>query len=84
MKATARAIRGSVRAVATVTSGLAAAAAITLPTGIQPKAEATEQAGVRHFLTVAPEEAQQLVWLVPQVGVDYTVTTSTNLKWRII
>jgi hypothetical protein len=83
MKATARAIRGSVRAVATVTSGLAAAA-ITLPTGIQPKAEATEQAGVRHFLTVAPEEAQQLVWLVPQVGVDYTVTTSTNLKWRII
>lgn len=83
MKATARAIRGSVRAVATITSGLAAAA-ITLPTGIQPKAEATEQAGVRHFLTVAPEEAQQLVWLVPQVGVDYTVTTSTNLKWRII
>ena len=83
MKATARAIRGSVRAVATVTSGLAAAA-ITLPTGIQPKAEETEQAGVRHFLTVAPEEAQQLVWLVPQVGVDYTVTTSTNLKWRII
>jgi hypothetical protein len=83
MKATARAIRGSVRAVATVTSGLATAA-ITLPTGIQPKAEATEQAGVRHFLTVAPEEAQQLVWLVPQVGVDYTVTTSTNLKWRII
>jgi hypothetical protein len=83
MKATARAIRGSVRAVATVTSGLPAAA-ITLPTGIQPKAEATEQAGVRHFLTVAPEEAQQLVWLVPQVGVDYTVTTSTNLKWRII
>lgn len=83
MKATARAIRGSVRAVATVTSGLAAAA-ITLPTGIQPKAEATEQASVRHFLTVAPEEAQQLVWLVPQVGVDYTVTTSTNLKWRII
>jgi hypothetical protein len=69
--------------VATVTSGLAAAA-ITLPTGIHPKAEATEQAGVRHFLTVAPEEAQQLVWLVPQVGVDYTVTTSTNLKWRII
>lgn len=83
MKATARAIRGSVRAVATVTSGHAAAA-ITLPTGIQQKAEATEQAGVRHFLTVAPEEAQQLVWLVPQVGVDYTVTTSTNLKWRII
>ena len=82
MKAIARVIRSSVRARAVSANGVTAAA-YALP-GIQMTAEAMDQAGVRHFLTVAPEEPQQLIWLVPQVGVDYTITTSTNLKWRII
>ena len=82
MKAIARVIRSSVRARAASANGVTAAA-YALP-GIQMTAEATEQNGLRHFMTVAPEEPQHLIWLVPQVGVDYTITTSTNLKWRII
>ena len=82
MKAIARVIRSSVRARAASANGVTAAA-YALP-GIQMTAESMDQAGVRHFMTVVPVEPQQLIWLVPQVGVDYTITTSTNLKWRII
>ena len=42
-----------------------------------------EEGGLLRFLRVAPEEPQQLVWLVPQYGVDYTVTTSNGLEWVI-
>jgi hypothetical protein len=80
MKATARAIRGSVRAVATVTSGLAAAA-ITLPTGVSASGRMTDEAGLKIYLRVSPVEPQQLVWLVPQMGIDYTIESNTD--WNI-
>ena len=43
----------------------------------------TRDVGLLHWLHVTPEEPQQLVWLVPQVGIDYQIETSTNLKWQI-
>ena len=82
MKATARVIRRSVRAVATATGNIGAMA-YAMPTGIQSMAEPTEETGLLRFLNVTPEAPQQLVWLVPQYGVDYTITTSTDLKWQI-
>ena len=82
MKATATVIRGSVRAHATATGSLIVDC-YTLPSGIRSKAEPTEEGGLLRFLRVAPEEPQQLVWLVPQYGVDYTVTTSNGVEWVI-
>lgn len=41
------------------------------------------ESGIRHFIYVTPTEPQQLVWLVPQVGIDYQIETSTNLHWQI-
>lgn len=46
-------------------------------------ASRTRDVGLIHWLHVTPEEPQQLVWLVPQVGIDYQIETSTNLKWQI-
>lgn len=59
------------------------AIASTLPNGIHSMAEPTDKSGVLRFLQVAPEEPQDLVWLVPQYGVDYSIITSTGLKWKI-
>ena len=103
MKATARVIRGSVRAVAQGSGGLVAVAfvfhtgirskaepmgglpgmAAGMPTGIYPMARPTDESGLAHFLHVTPETPQQLVWLVPQYGIDYTIETSRGLKWQI-
>ena len=47
------------------------------------KAGRTRDTGLSHFLYVEPKEPQELLWLVPQVGIDYTITTSTNLNWQI-
>ena len=82
MKATARIITGSVRAKASGI-GNGAVRAFALPTGIAVVSHPTEDIGLRHFLYVEPEQPQELVWLVPQVGIDYTITASTNLKWQI-
>lgn len=82
MKAKARVIQGSVRAVATTTKGLMAVA-YTMPKDVGLKARPTDESGLQRFLHVTPEEPQELVWLVPQYGIDYTVTTSTGLKWNI-
>ena len=68
------------RAVATVTSGLAAAA-ITLPTGVSASGRMTDEAGLKIYLRVSPVEPQQLVWLVPQMGIDYTIESNTD--WNI-
>lgn len=104
MKATAKAIRGSVRATATTTGRLLGAAyampqaviqiasaardvsafAHGVPQGIRPTAEPTDKRGLFTWLHVEPTEPQQLVWLTPQVGIDYTIETSTGLKWNII
>lgn len=54
-----------------------------MPTGIYPMARPTDESGLAHFLHVTPETPQQLVWLVPQYGIDYTIETSSGLKWQI-
>lgn len=82
MKATARTIRGSIYAKATPTGGIAAIG-YGLPAGILAKAEPTEKIGTVAFLNVEPEQPQSLVWLVPQVGIEYIVTASNGLKWII-
>jgi hypothetical protein len=45
--------------------------------------ERTRDTGLYHWLTVTPTEPQHLVWLTPQVGIDYQIETSTDLKWQI-
>ena len=47
-------------------------------------AEQTREAGLFHWLEVTPTESQQLVWLNPQMGIDYQIETSTGLDWRIL
>ena len=42
-----------------------------------------QEAGLRHWLNVTPTEEQHLVWLVPQMGIDYEIETSTGLEWSI-
>lgn len=41
----------------------------------------TEETNLMTYLRVSPVEPQQLVWLVPQVGIDYTIESNTN--WNI-
>jgi hypothetical protein len=59
------------------------ALAYGVPQGIRPMVEPTEKSGLITWLQVEPTEPQQLVWLTPQVGIDYFITTSTGLKWQI-
>ena len=44
----------------------------------------TRDTGLFHWLEVTPTEPQQLVWLNPQYGIDYTINTSSGLHWKII
>ena len=46
-------------------------------------ASRTRETGLYHYLRVTPEQPQELVWLTPQVGIDYQIETSTNLEWQI-
>lgn len=46
-------------------------------------ADRTRESGVHHWMKVSPEQPQEFVWLTPQVGIDYDIETSTNLKWQI-
>ena len=46
-------------------------------------AERTRQTGLMTYLRVLPEQPQELVWLTPQVGIDYQIETSNNLEWII-
>lgn len=58
------------------------ARARAIPLSIRIHAAPTEIiAGVK-YLRVQPETTQQLVWLVPQYGVDYQV--ESNTKWDIV
>lgn len=45
------------------------------------KAERTRDRNLITYLRVKPEQPQGLVWLVPQVGIDYTIESNTN--WNI-
>ena len=81
-------IRGSAYSIGNTTANAVAfgvlatskAAAVGLING---SAERTRDTGLLQWLHVEPTEPQQLVCLVPQYGVDYTVETATNLKWQI-
>ena len=66
------------RAVA-IGADIAARTAMLGPVG--GKAERTRATGLLHYLRVLPEQPQGLVWLVPQVGIDYTIESNTN--WNI-
>lgn len=80
MKATARLITGSLRATAGIVGGIAAQA-WAQPSGVSASGRMTEETSLKTYLRVSPVEPQQLVWLVPQVGVDYTI--ESNTYWNI-
>ena len=81
MKATARVIGSSVSAKARGI-GRQPVMAIALPIGIRVSAGATDMTGAQKYLRVQPETPQQLIWLVPQYGIDYQVESNTN--WNIV
>ena len=51
---------------------------------INADAYRTRDTGLLAWIEVPPTEPQQLVWLNPQMGIDYTINTSTGLHWKII
>ena len=51
---------------------------------INADAYRTREMGLFHWLQVTPTEPQQLVWLNPQMGIDYDIRTSSGLDWRIL
>lgn len=81
MKAKARLITGSLRATAGIAGGIAAQA-WAQPSGVSASGRITEETNLMTYLRVSPVEPQQLVWLVPQVGIDYTIESNKN--WNII
>ena len=80
MKAKARLITGSLRATAGIVGGIAAQA-WSQPSGVSASGRMTEETNLKTYLRVSPVEPQQLVWLVPQVGIDYTIESNTD--WNI-
>lgn len=80
MKATARLITGNLRATAQIVGGIAAQA-FAQPSGVTASARTTDEVGLMKYLRVTPVDPQNLVWLVPQVGIDYTIESNTN--WNI-
>ena len=80
MKAKARLITGSLRATADIVGGIAAQA-WAQPSGVSASGRMTEETSLNTYLRVSPVEPQHLVWLVPQVGVDYTIESNTD--WNI-
>ena len=51
---------------------------------INADAYRTRDTGLLAWLQVTPTETQQLVWLNPQVGIDYDIHTSSGLDWGIL
>ena len=80
MKAKARLITGSLRATAGIVGGIAAQA-WAQPSGVSAIGRMTEDTNLMTSLRVSPVEPQHLVWLVPQVGIDYTIESNTD--WNI-
>ena len=80
MKARARLITGSLRATAGIVGGIAAQA-WAQPSGVSASGRMTEETSLKTYLRVSPIEPQRLVWLVPQVGIDYTIESNTD--WNI-
>ena len=91
MKGSARLI-GSIGGRAySIGNATAKAVALGMPSGskavamgmVKGSGERTRDTGLWHWIQVTPVEPQQLVWLVPQYGIDYTIETSNNLNWKI-
>ena len=87
--ASGTAIRATAHAIQTATAKAAALLAVIGRAGdalrpIDGTADRTRETGLFHWLQVTPTEPQQLVWLNPQMGIDYTINTSTGLHWKII
>ena len=80
MKGRARLITCSLRATASIVGGIAAQA-LAQPSGVSASGRMTEETNLKTYLRVSPVEPQQLVWLVPQVGIDYTIESNTD--WNI-
>ena len=83
------AIRATAHAIPTATAKAAALLAVSGRAGdvlrpIDGTADRTRKTGLFHWLQVTPTEPQQLVWLNPQMGIDYNIETSTGLHWKII
>lgn len=80
MKATGRLITGSIGARARMV-GSGTARAWTVPQGVTASARQTDGVNLYKYLRVTPTEPQQLVWLIPQYGIDYTIESNTD--WNI-
>jgi hypothetical protein len=66
-----------------VAFGLLSAGQAFMTNPVSGSGERTRDTGLQRWLHVTPTEPQQLVWLTPQYGVDYTIETSTGLDWQI-
>ena len=82
-------LRATAHAIPTATAKAAALLAVSGRAGdtlrpIDGSADRTRKTGLFHWLQVTPTEPQQLVWLNPQMGIDYTINTSSGLHWKII
>lgn len=73
---------GSITAKA-VAFGMMTATAMSALKTMNVSGGRTQKAGLLHWINVSPTEPQQLVWLIPQIGIDYQIETSTGLKWQI-
>ena len=80
MKGSARLINTTTRAHASVIGQIhGKAMSGTCP--LSGSAYPTDEVNVLKYLRVMPEQPQELVWLVPQVGIDYTL--ESNTKWIV-
>ncbi len=82
-------LRATAHAIPTATAKAAALLAVSGRAGdaiksIDGTADRTRETGLLYWLQVTPSEPQQLVWLNPQMGIDYNIETSTGLHWKII
>ena len=73
---------GNATAKAVAFGSLSASRAVALGM-VKGSGKRTRDTGLWHWIQVTPTEPQHLVWLVPQVGIDYQIETSTNLHWEI-
>lgn len=73
---------GNATAKAVAFGALSASRAVALGM-VKGAGERTRETGLFHWIQVTPTEPQHLVWLVPQVGIDYQIETSTDLHWEI-
>lgn len=82
-------LRATAHAIPTATAKAAALLAVSGRAGdalrpIDGSGDRNRETGLFHWLQVTPTETQQLVWINPQLGIDYTIETSTGLDWRIL